>query len=775
MRRIYLSVTASAVILTACTTQQDDATPQDPVIPQQEQIDQNNNNNNGQLNLQRINQTQNQNLNRDQRGTAIDADEHFLDDISKFYDNDKFENDKIQLFIDGMHFHTKPSAFIDGDEVYIPLSFVSTHLEAGVRYDKGSNQVGIQRGGTDIELFIDDDTATVNGEGMETPSFIQRDGSIFVPICFVAEALGYIVEKNIEDEEVKIETHRPEMETFSFSAIDIEDMDQSQEDSIPVQSMNKETYTVQAGDSLFSIAKKYNTTVDRIKEINELTSNVLITGQVLIVHTRPSSYTVTSGDTLFSISKKFDLTVDQLQRYNQLTNALITPGQTLSLTQPSSYTVKAGDTLYSIAKSFNTTVENLKNWNDIIEPIQIGQSLVVSKGGVPNTPKAESPAPSKAHTVQAGDTLYSIAKKYNTTVDQMKRLNNLASNVISIGQQLTVTGEGKTENKAPAPESQTTYTVKAGDSLYSIANRFSTSVDNIKNWNNLTSNTIKVGQKLNVSGESKAETKQPEPEKQPPSQSKATNYTVVRGDTLLGIARRFDTTVDEIKRLNGLRHDDLQIGRTLIVSGSEGTSDSKQQQVTVSFETHTVKSGDNLWKLSIDYGIPMLELAKENNLSVNSSLSIGQKIMIPVYHVPVKDTVSPNHGELLDWWTEARYVFPVGTVATVRDVKTGRTFKVKHTTGGNHADSEPLTATDAKIMKDVWGGSYSWTPRAIIISVNGRKLAAAMHSYPHSISDIKDNNYNGHFCIHFLNSTRHKDGLIQESMQKQIQISAGVQ
>jgi len=86
-----------------------------------------------------------------------------------------------------------------------------------------------------------------------------------------------------------------------------------------------------------------------------------------------------------------------------------------------------------------------------------------------------------------------------------------------------------------------------------------------------------------------------------------------------------------------------------------------------------------------------------------------------------------------------------------------------------------LTANDASIMKGIWCGSYSWTPRAIVLSVNGRQLAAAMHSYPHSTYEIKDNNYNGHFCIHFLNSTRHNDGLIQDSMQQQIKISAGIQ
>ncbi|WP_202077472.1 copper amine oxidase N-terminal domain-containing protein [Caldalkalibacillus salinus] len=127
--------------------------------------------------------------------------------------------------------------------------------------------------------------------------------------------------------------------------------------------------------------------------------------------------------------------------------------------------------------------------------------------------------------------------------------------------------------------------------------------------------------------------------------------------------------------------------------------------------------------------------------------------------------------EVLDW-SVANNAFPIGTEATVTDVETGRTFKVKRTYGANHADSEPLTASDAQVMKELWGGSYSWTPRAIILEFGDKKLAAAMHSFPHSVQKITNNGYNGHFCIHFQNSTRHKDGRIQQSMQQKVQEAA---
>ena len=91
------------------------------------------------------------------------------------------------------------------------------------------------------------------------------------------------------------------------------------------------------------------------------------------------------------------------------------------------------------------------------------------------------------YVVQSGDSLYSIARKFNTTVDELKSLNNLTSNLLQINQVL------KIPSSSDIP---TTYTVVAGDNLYSIARKFNTTVDNLKTLNNLTSNLLNIGQKL---------------------------------------------------------------------------------------------------------------------------------------------------------------------------------------------------------------------------------------------------------------------------------------
>lgn len=126
------------------------------------------------------------------------------------------------------------------------------------------------------------------------------------------------------------------------------------------------------------------------------------------------------------------------------------------------YTVKKGDSLYSIAKKYNTTVTELKSLNNLTtDNLSIGEILKI-----PTQQTIEEPTTNEViYTVKSGDNLYSIARKYNTTVDEIKRLNNLTSNNLSIGQTL------KIPSKEESGIEETTYKVVSGDSLYSIAKK----------------------------------------------------------------------------------------------------------------------------------------------------------------------------------------------------------------------------------------------------------------------------------------------------------------
>lgn len=117
------------------------------------------------------------------------------------------------------------------------------------------------------------------------------------------------------------------------------------------------------------------------------------------------------------------------------------------------------------------------------------------------------------------------------------------------------------------------------------------------------------------------------------------------------------------------------------------------------------------------------------------------------------DAASPRT-ESLVWFKGGDDVIPRGAVFTIKDVKTGKTFRAKRWAGSNHADTEPLTREDARIMKEIYGGSWSWTRRPILVSYDGHVYAASMNGYPHGTTTII-NGFDGHFCIHFTGSKTH--------------------
>ncbi len=129
--------------------------------------------------------------------------------------------------------------------------------------------------------------------------------------------------------------------------------------------------------------------------------------------------------------------------------------------------------------------------------------------------------------------------------------------------------------------------------------------------------------------------------------------------------------------------------------------------------------------------------------------------------------------EKLDWYKDnVSSVIPKGTYVTVKDVRTGTTFRAKHLYGSNHMDAEPLTAADTATMKAIYGGSWSWDTRAILILCSGRVFAASMNGMPHGEQSIYDNNFDGQFCIHFLNSKTHGSDSINPEHQYCVKVAA---
>ena len=257
-----------------------------------------------------------------------------------------------------------------------------------------------------------------------------------------------------------------------------------------------DSYVVQKGDTLYSIARKFNTTVNELISLNNLTNTNLSIGQVLKL---PSSdeqseydlYTIMDGDSLYSIANKFNVSVNDLIDYNALPTTILTVGETIKIPKNSVdgkenvYVVKPGDTLYKIANTYGVSINDLKTANNLTSNIlSIGQELVI-----PIKPTTEEDY--VVYEVVPNDTLYSIARRFNTKVDAIKSFNNLENNTLSIGQVLQI------------PINNTeftyqTYSVMPGDTLYSIARRFNTTISDILAINDNLTSLLTIGQVIKI-------------------------------------------------------------------------------------------------------------------------------------------------------------------------------------------------------------------------------------------------------------------------------------
>lgn len=271
------------------------------------------------------------------------------------------------------------------------------------------------------------------------------------------------------------------------------------------------TYKVKKGDSLYRIAKKFNTTVQGIKRLNNLKSDDLHIGQILMIPNNENEihspvyaveYIVEEGDDLYSIADRFNTTVDRIRQLNKLKSTDLYPGQKIMLDPHNNtdnndafiHNVRVGDTLESIAKEYNTTVQKLKEINNLTsEVLEVGQVILIRQ---PNDTSKDNYI---KYTVVSGDSLYRIAKKFNITVDELKILNNLDSNMLKIGQELIVGQQtNQANNDSGITEEYEMYTVLPEDNLFSIANKKGVTVKQIKELNNLSSNKLNIGQRLKI-------------------------------------------------------------------------------------------------------------------------------------------------------------------------------------------------------------------------------------------------------------------------------------
>lgn len=219
------------------------------------------------------------------------------------------------------------------------------------------------------------------------------------------------------------------------------------------------------------------------------------------------------------------------------------------------YTVQKGDTLYGISKQFGMSINSIKKLNNLTTSnLEVGQVLQIRENGSPTT-----------YTVQKGDNLYDISKKFQIPVSELMKINNLTTDSLQIGQVLNlVQNDLAGEEEIIVMPIYENYTVKKGDDLYSIAKRFNTSVDQMIKDNNLTSNLLSIGQVLKVKiGEEEIGIEECFGEGYENLGKRYLEHTVTKGDSIYSIARNYNTTVDNIIKLNNLKNTNLSVGQVL--------------------------------------------------------------------------------------------------------------------------------------------------------------------------------------------------------------------
>ena len=350
------------------------------------------------------------------------------------------------------------------------------------------------------------------------------------------------------------------------------------------------------------------------------------------------------------------------------------------------------------------------------------------------------------------------------------------------------------------------YSVLPGDTLWKISQVFSVSIESIRQGNPITDDKLYIGQMLTI-----RQLPVYNPSFQASTASGTTVFTgpgfnqpvkgylgtgaslTIKGKT--GDWYKVDTKVGSgyvYRTVVGIAQELALSPRSTFFDNDIPVDISRD---TIIYNDYTVVKGDGIWAISQRAGISDYELAAANNMTAATMLYPGQIIKIPVHIIAPSLTADPKYGEVLDWFKQAQYLFPQGKIGRVIDPVTGASFMVKRTMGANHSDTEPLTAADTQIMKQIFGGAWTWTIKAFILEVDGRRFAVSISGMPHAGVDgvplnrnvdnrsggygygpnddaIAGNGMDGHFDLYFLNCRKHYDNNIDPEHQYNV-LSAG--
>lgn len=344
-------------------------------------------------------------------------------------------------------------------------------------------------------------------------------------------------------------------------------------------------------------------------------------------------YVLNDSEALPTIASKYDVRASDIRIWNNLSfSRKLEKGDSLSVwITKSKYKELFGVNMENETVEESSNIDSTLN-NESTDEIVNNEDILVNKenreennSDIEKKKENNSDVKKKknikkgsyqTYTVKSGDNLASIADSYDVSISEIKEWNELESDKILVGQKLKIYSDNKTNSKTNKGN-KISHKVKAGDNLTSIADKYDVAVADIKEWNDITSDVIYEGQVLTIYSDKQIT-------KDNTKKMKRTTYTVKAGDNLSGIADEFNVTVADLKKWNNLESDNIYAGQVLKLYDSKST-DKKKEKTKVQY--YTVKKNDTLAKIADKYNVTISQLKKWNNLK-SEKITIGQKLIV---------------------------------------------------------------------------------------------------------------------------------------------------
>jgi membrane-bound lytic murein transglycosylase D len=394
-------------------------------------------------------------------------------------------------------------------------------------------------------------------------------------------------------------------------------------------------------------------------------------------------YTVKSKDNLIDISDLFKVRVSDIRNWNNLPyTSTVHVGQELNIFVPNDkveyfssinnmseiekgkllfvdsgdtyveHRIRSGETIGNIAAKYGVSVSQIREWNNLKgNHLVRGRKLVINPDD--NRRLAGNGSHSNGNTikykVRRGDSIGKIADKFGVTSLQLKKWNQLSSNKVAFGKVLVIHGKDVDnsigDNTTRKTSNIVRYTVKTGDSMGKIADKYGVSIADIKHWNDLKSDKVIVGKALSIHSEielsksKKGKSKKDDSDEatslkaEKNHESKSITYKIKPGETLTNIADENKVTVKELKFWNKIKGNNLVAGQNLIIhKASAETKNSASSKKSVSKKgsdeiVYKVKDGESLWTIAKKHNVPVADILTWNNLK-NDKVKTGQRLKI---------------------------------------------------------------------------------------------------------------------------------------------------